>query len=75
MRDMFDDAFTAIGRDGAGAVEIGVRLQKALRALASLGNPEMRDAAQHHSDLALERAHAALDADEDLAAVRGAAQL
>ena len=36
LRDMFEDAFLPIARDGAGNVEIGIRLQKSLRALASL---------------------------------------
>jgi len=29
LRDMFDDAFTAIARDGAGAIEAAGRLQMA----------------------------------------------
>ncbi len=73
VRDMFDDAFTAIARDGAGAVEVSVRLQKALGTLASIGHPEMRDAAIYHGRLALKRALNALDTDEDLVIVRDAA--
>ncbi len=34
---MIDDAFTAIARDGAGIVEVSIRLQKALFALAETG--------------------------------------
>lgn len=75
VRDMFDDAFTAIARDGAGAVEVSVRLQKALHALASTGNSAIRDAALFHSRLALARAERALALPEDLAAVRLAAGL
>lgn len=73
MRDMFDDAFTAIARDGAGTVEVTVRLQKALHSLASIGDAETRDAARYHRDLALERARKSLDMEEDLVAVRDAA--
>ena len=73
VRDMFDDAFTAIARDGAGVVEVSVRLQKALHSLASIGDAEMRDAAEYHGQLALKRARIALDMAEDLAAVREAA--
>lgn len=73
MRDMFDDAFTAIARDGAGQVEVSIRLQKALRSLASTGDENMRDAANYHSGLALARSKIALDLPEDLAAVRRAA--
>ena len=72
VRDMFDDAFTAIARDGAGMVEVAIRLQKALHSLATIGDAEMRAAAQYHGRLALKRAGVALDMDEDLAAVRDA---
>lgn len=72
VRDMFDDAFTAIARDGAGHVEVSVRLQKALHCLASIGDEDMRDAANHCRRLALERSRLALDLPEDLAAVRDA---
>lgn len=74
LRDMFDDAFTAIARDGAGVVEVSVRLQKALRSLASLGNAQMRDAAEYHGRLALKRARVALDMAEDLTTVLNAAK-
>ncbi len=67
---MFDDAFTAIARGGAGMVEVGVRLQKAFQALAAMGDPAMRDIAFRHSRLALARAEKALDLPEDLEAVR-----
>jgi uncharacterized membrane protein len=75
VRDMFDDAFTAIARDGAGMVEVAVRLQKALQSLSSIGDPEMRAAAEYHKRLALKRAQIALDMEEDLAAVRDAARI
>ena len=54
--DMFDDAFTPIARDGAGAVEVVVRLQKALSSLASHGDASMQDAARAHGRMALARA-------------------
>jgi uncharacterized membrane protein len=74
VMDMFDDGFTAISRDGAGVVEVSVRLQKALHSLASIGDAEMREAAHHHGLLALKRAQIALDISEDLSAVRDAAK-
>lgn len=73
VRDLFDDAFTAIGRDGAGTLEVAVRLQKALRTLATCGDEPMRDAARDHARLALARAEAAMESPHDLAAVRKAA--
>ena len=63
--DLFDDAFTAIARDGAGVIEVSVRLQKALHSLALLGDDDMREAAQRHSRLALKRAEKALALPED----------
>ena len=70
VEDMFDDAFTAIARDGAGAVEVASRLQKSLKSLASIGDSAMRDAALHHSRIALARAEHVLDLPEDLRVVR-----
>lgn len=74
LQDMFDDAFTAIARDGAGVVEVSIRLQKALQALASMGDRKMQKVAQYHSQLALKRARLALDIEEDLNAVLSAAR-
>ena len=70
VQDMFDDAFTAIARDGAGAVEVAGRLQKSLQSLAYIGDLAMRDAALKHSRMALARAEYALDLPEDLQVVR-----
>jgi uncharacterized membrane protein len=70
LRDMFDDAFTAIARDGAGAIEVAGRLQKALESLASIGDVAMRDAALQHSRMALARAEIELELPEDLQAIR-----
>jgi uncharacterized membrane protein len=73
VRDMFDDAFTSIARDGATMVEVSLRLQKALRSLAVNGDSELRDAARHHARLALARARHGLTLPEDLEAVSDAA--
>ena len=71
--DLFDDAFSAIARDGAGSVEVGLRLQKALLALARMGDETVRKAARSHSILALKRAELALQLDEDRERLRAAA--
>ncbi len=73
IRDMFDDAFTSIARDGAGSVEVAVRLQKALGTLASIGDVAMREAACIHARLSLARAERSLQLPEELAVVRNAA--
>ncbi len=72
IRDMFDDAFTSLARDGAQTVELGVRLQKALGSLATMHDGIMKDAATHHADLALQRAEQALLIKHDIETVRRA---
>lgn len=70
----FDDAFTGIARDGAGMVEVVVRLLESLETLALLGDAPMRESALRHARLALVRAENALDVSEDLTAARKAAE-
>jgi uncharacterized membrane protein len=71
--DLFDDFFQPIARDGAGTVEVHVRLQKALFTLATRGSREMRAAALRHSALALVRAEATLVVEEDKEVLRQSA--
>lgn len=73
IEDLFDDAFTAIARDGAGMVEVSVRLQKALGMLAETGDAAMATAARKHSQRALARSERALSLQDDIEAVRKAA--
>ncbi len=75
LPDMFDDAFTPIARDGAGSIEVAMRLQKALASLASIGHAELRDAAKRHARLALARAEKVMELPEDLEIVRKLAKL
>jgi uncharacterized membrane protein len=70
ISDMFDDAFTAMGRDGAGCVEVGVRLQKAFAALAHLNTAGIADAARRQSRRALAHAKGALSVADDVDAIR-----
>ena len=70
MEDMFDDAFTSIARDGAGIVEVVVRLQKAFEALASTGVNSLRNIAIKHARQARDRAEKALEAPKDLEVLR-----
>jgi uncharacterized membrane protein len=71
--DLFEDIFTGIAGDGAGLVEIGLRLQKAFRTLARLGDGRYARAARRHSILALERAESALVIEDDKRRLREAA--
>jgi uncharacterized membrane protein len=68
--DLFDDLFQPIARDGAAMLEVGVRLQKALAALAALGDGEATQAAGRLAGLALARAEAALALEQDRQALR-----
>ncbi len=74
LKDLFDDAFTPIARDGAGIIEVGIRLQKAFQALACTGDSNMRKQAMEHGLLALARARIALDLPEDLATLKKVAK-
>lgn len=74
LDDLFDDAFTAIARDGAGMVEVGVRLRKALRSLASVGDDAMRVAAMRHAQHALARSEKMLTLPHDVDVIRVLAQ-
>ncbi len=74
VHDMFDDAFTAMARDGASMIGVSLRLQKALAALARLPEPGMCAAAMHHARLALARCEHAMPLAQDLALVREAAE-
>ncbi len=70
--DLFDDLFTPIARDGAGLVEVGLRLQKALATLSKIG-PEFRANAVRHSKEALDRAAAVMQVEADMERLRAAA--
>lgn len=46
--ELFDDFFLPVARDGAGMVEVQVRLQKALAAPSRLDDPRFRKSARKH---------------------------
>lgn len=56
-----------MARDGAGLIEIQLRIQKALWALSRLGNPDYRAVALRQAALARDRAKTALDFEADRA--------
>ena len=56
LDDMFDDAFLAIGRDGANHIEVVIRMMKSLAALAETSPDEFRAPAQRHMTLLFNRA-------------------
>ncbi|USU06522.1 DUF2254 domain-containing protein [Sphingomonadaceae bacterium OTU29LAMAA1] len=67
--DLFVDAFRPIARDGAGVVEVQLRLQATLAALADHAPSRFGAAARAASRSAMTRAEDALDAD-DVATLR-----
>lgn len=71
--DLFEDAFAAIARDGAGMVEVCVRLQKALAALARAGDAVTQHAARRQSARSLEHALSELSCEADRRRVSEAA--
>lgn len=71
--DMFEDAFMLMARDGAGLIEVQLRIQKALLALSRIGGEASRAAALHQSRMALERAELALTLEADKIRLRMAA--
>lgn len=71
--DLFDDAFAPIARDGAGMVEVQLRLQKVLRSLAAVDSPPVVAAARRQSRRALDRAEAALGMEHERLLVRSVA--
>lgn len=65
INDLFDDFFTPLSRDGAGLMEVMIRLHKALQALAATGDAELAQAARLHAKLALKRSQEAFNLEED----------
>jgi len=71
--DIIADAFRGIARDGAGFLEVQVRVQKSLATLAAVDPQLFGKAAHEMSKEALERASRAMTQEGDIALVRAAA--
>lgn len=65
LEDLFEDAFRPIARDGAGNIEVQIRLQKVLRSIYSTGDIAFKELAKKHSILAYKRAESALPIKEE----------
>jgi len=72
--DMLDDIYTAIADSGASSVDVVIRLLKALQALASMGDANLREVALYHAHLTVARAEIALALPEDRERVRKVAE-
>jgi uncharacterized membrane protein len=73
LDDLLHDLYGPVARDGAGILEVGVKLQRAFGALEAIGDPDLARAAQAHARLALQRAEAKLDFEPDRILLRAAA--
>lgn len=65
VAELLLDAFTAISRDGAGQIEVMLRLQKDLELLAAADNGALREAAAEFSRTALERSKLSVEYEGD----------
>ncbi|WP_299252949.1 DUF2254 domain-containing protein [uncultured Cytophaga sp.] len=65
VEDLFEDAFRPIARDGAGNIEVQLRLQKVLQSIYSMGDERCKELAKKHSILAYKRAEGALPIKEE----------
>lgn len=63
--DMFEDAFNLIGRDGAGQIDVMLRLIKALQAMTATGPNLSRTAARRQLQIAVARATDKLRNEDD----------
>jgi uncharacterized membrane protein len=70
LDDLMGDAFGPIARDGAGIVEVQIRLQKTLLALVAIDSVMFAHAAKVQSQRALLLAQKALTLSEDIAKVQ-----
>jgi uncharacterized membrane protein len=71
--DLLEDAFQALARDGAGSLEVGLRLQKGLHRLSLLPLPGLSQAARGQALLALEHGEQALRLEAERQRLRQAA--
>ena len=72
--EMLEDAFRAIARDGAGIIEVQIRLQKALQAIASMNYKRLTDAAKKQSRSAIRRAEKALEFESEIRQLNAAGE-
>ena len=63
--DMFEDAFIGVARDGGSMIEVSLRMQKTLNAIAKSNDANVSKAAVEHAKAAYERSIDALTYDGD----------
>ncbi|AXO88577.1 DUF2254 domain-containing protein [Pseudomonas parafulva] len=73
VHDLFDDFFTLIARDGAGLLEIDIRMIKALISLTEIDSARFGTQCRLHAALLVKRAETALVLDEEKTRLRAVA--
>jgi len=66
INDLFEDAFRPISRDGAGNIEVMIRLQKAFITIASIDDLDLKRASLLHSQEAFARAQLDMKYETDI---------
>lgn len=69
VRDLVTEPMRPIARDGAGSIEVGIRLQSVLGAIAACHHGEISGAAREAASVARDRARRALTEPSDIAAL------
>ncbi len=73
--DLFEDCFSGLARDGAGTLEVAIRLQKALQTIAELSPSHIKALAKDQARKALAHAEAALNIPHERETLREIASL
>jgi uncharacterized membrane protein len=73
LEDLLDDAFQALGRDGAPCLEVGLHLQKGLYLISLLPVPALQTVARAQARLALDHGERALRLAQEVERLRQAA--
>ncbi|NND83215.1 MAG: DUF2254 domain-containing protein [Gammaproteobacteria bacterium] len=74
LDDLFGDAFNAMARDGAGTIEVVIRMLKGLATLTSIDNGHMEKAAFESARLVIAHAEKALTTSIDIARLRAVSE-
>jgi len=75
LADLFDDFFTLVARDGAGLLEVDIRMLKALISLNHISPATFGPQCRLHAQWLLKRADVALTLDEEKQRLRAVARL
>ena len=70
IETLFVDAFRPTARDGAGNIEVMIRMQKVFSTLYMMQYESIRKAALKHSELCYKRAEPAMNQEQDLEALK-----